>query len=137
VKVIPSDFYNIYFQLLDPVILTDAAKREQVFKDLRFIYEDDNEKDKTFFRDVFIHLVELLGRPFRTPSFDFEDKTYFEQLYKFGEQIGGLKEFRESKRARGVKDALYINRTYYGLYNLLHELKAKIDTTSYVTPIRS
>jgi hypothetical protein len=44
-----------------------------------------------------------------------------------------MKAFRESKKARGVKDALYINRTYYGLYNLLHELKAEVDTTSYVT----
>jgi hypothetical protein len=77
-------------------------------------------------------LVELLGRPFRTPRFDFAEKTYFESLYKFGEEIGNMKAFRESKKARGVKDALYINRTYYGLYNLLHELKAEVDTTSYV-----
>jgi hypothetical protein len=43
-----------------------------------------------------------------------------------------MKAFRESKKARGVKDALYINRTYYGLYNLLHQLNAEVDTTSYV-----
>lgn len=131
VKVIPSDFYAVYFQLLQPDILTDIAKREQVFKDLKFIYDDDTEKDRKFFMGIFIQLVELLGRPFRSQYFNFEDDTYFEQLYKFGEQISGLKEFRESKRARGVKDALYINRTYYGLYSLLHELKATIDTTSY------
>jgi hypothetical protein len=76
--------------------------------------------------------VELLGRPFRTPEFDFSEKTYFEELYRFGEQLSSMKEFRNSKRARGVKDALYINRTYYGLYNLLNELKAKVNTTSWV-----
>jgi hypothetical protein len=76
--------------------------------------------------------LNYLGRPFQKPTFDFADGAYFESLYKFGEEIGKMKEFRESKKARGVKDALYINRTYYGLYNILHDLKAKVDTTSYV-----
>jgi predicted unusual protein kinase regulating ubiquinone biosynthesis (AarF/ABC1/UbiB family) len=133
VKVIPNGFHKQYFQLLHPDILTNAEKRDRVFKQLRFIYDDDTAKDKKFFHEVFVQLVELLGRPFRTPEFDFADKAYFQSLYKFGEEIGSLKEFRESKKARGVKDALYINRTYYGLYNLLHELKAKVDTTSYVS----
>jgi len=37
--------------------------------------------------------------------------------------------FRESERARGARDGLYINRTYFGLYNILNELKAKVKTT--------
>jgi hypothetical protein len=72
-----------------------------------------------------------LGRPFSEGSFDFSDNTYFDELYKFGAEISLLKEFRDSTKARGVKDALYINRTYYGLYNLLHELGAKVDTSRY------
>jgi hypothetical protein len=39
-----------------------------------------------------------------------------------------MKELRQSKKARGVKDALYINRTYFGLYNILHDLKATVKT---------
>ncbi len=132
VKVIPDSFYKVYFQLLDKNILNDPARLNKVFHDLRFIYLDDSTNDTTFFKEVFTQLVELLGRPFRTPRFDFAEKSYFESLYKFGEEIGQMKAFRESKKARGVKDALYINRTYYGLYNLLHELKAEVDTTSYV-----
>ncbi len=132
VKVIPSDFYKVYFQLLHKDFLSDKAKQAKVFKQLRFIYDDDTAEDKKFFEEVFIQMVELLGRPFRTPEFDFSDQSYFASLYKFGEEISSMKAFRESKKARGVKDALYINRTYYGLYNLLHELKANIDTTSYV-----
>ena len=132
VKVIPNDFYKSYFELLDKDMLKDPKKLDKVFHDLRFIYKDDTAEDKKFFKEVFTHLVELLGRPFRTPRFDFSEKTYFESLYKFGEEIGSMKAFRESKKARGVKDALYINRTYYGLYNLLHQLNAEVDTTSYV-----
>ena len=133
VKVIPNDFYKVYFQLLNKDFLNDKARQSKVFKELRFIYDDDTAEDKEFFEKVFLQLVELLGRPFRTSEFDFSDKAYFNALYKFGEEIGSMKAFRESKKARGVKDAIYINRTYYGLYNLLHELKAKVDTTSYVS----
>lgn len=132
VKVIPDQFYKIYFQLLDKDILSDPKRLDKVFHDLRFIYPDDSAQEKAFFKEVFTHLVELLGRPFRTPKFDFAEKSYFTSLYQFGEEIGQMKAFRDSKKARGVKDALYINRTYYGLYNLLHELKAEVDTTSFV-----
>ncbi len=132
VKVIPTTFHKTYFQLLHPDILQNEEKKLRVFKELRFIYDDDTDEDKHFFIQTFSKLVELLGRPFRTPRFDFSDSEYFRQLYQFGEEIGKMKAFRESKKARGVKDALYINRTYYGLYNLLNELKASIDTTSYV-----
>jgi hypothetical protein len=41
-----------------------------------------------------------------------------------------MKELRESKVARGSKDGLYVNRTYFGLYSLLNQLKANIHTHS-------
>jgi predicted unusual protein kinase regulating ubiquinone biosynthesis (AarF/ABC1/UbiB family) len=128
VKVIPNDFYKLYFQLLDSDILTDKEKQKKVFEDLRFIYPDDPEKDKLLFTSLFTTLVELLGRPFRSEVFDFADDAYFNELYSFGEKLSTMKELRESKKSRGVRDALYINRTYFGLYSLLHDLKAKIKT---------
>jgi len=129
VKVIPDSFYNLYFKLLDRNLLKDSKELEKVFYDLHFIYPDDPAKDKAFFMDLFTQLVELLSRPFKTDQFDFADTRYFEALYTFGEKLSNLKELRESKKARGVRDALYINRTYFGLYNLLHDLKAKVRTT--------
>jgi predicted unusual protein kinase regulating ubiquinone biosynthesis (AarF/ABC1/UbiB family) len=132
VKVIPQEFYPQYFQLLDRDILQNKTKLENAFYQLRFIYPDDSAKDKRFFIDVFTHLVELLGRPFRSNEFDFDNATYFEEVFKFGEQLSNMKELRESKKARGVKHAIYINRTYFGLYNLLYDLKASVNTTSWV-----
>lgn len=132
VKVIPQEFYPQYFQLLDRDILQNKTKLENAFYQLRFIYPDDSAKDKRFFIDVFTHLVELLGRPFRSKEFDFDNATYFEEVFKFGEQLSNMKELRESKKARGVKHAIYINRTYFGLYNLLYDLKASVNTTSWV-----
>lgn len=128
VKVIPSSFYKTYFQLLDGTLLADGKRMEKVFGELRFIYPDDSPRDKAFFTEVFKTLVELLSRPFQTATFDFAGREYFESLYQFGEQISSMKEFRNSKKARGVKDALYINRTYYGLYNILHDLRAEVRT---------
>jgi predicted unusual protein kinase regulating ubiquinone biosynthesis (AarF/ABC1/UbiB family) len=126
VKVIPEDFYNQYFKLLDRNLLSDKKEMERVFYAMRFIYPDDPAKDKQFFIQLFTQLVELLSRPFASDYFDFSDASYFETLYNFGEKLSNMKELRESKKARGVRDALYINRTYFGLYNILHELKANV-----------
>jgi predicted unusual protein kinase regulating ubiquinone biosynthesis (AarF/ABC1/UbiB family) len=128
VKEIPEDFYNIYFQLLESKIQTDPAVQKKVFSDLRFVYPEDTPKEKEFFTAVFVKLVELLSRPFRTEQFDFADNAYFDELYSFGEKLSTMKELRDSKRARGVSDAVYINRTYFGLYTILHDLKATIKT---------
>jgi predicted unusual protein kinase regulating ubiquinone biosynthesis (AarF/ABC1/UbiB family) len=128
VKVIPEDFYNIYFRLLDPDTLTNTAKRDELFGQLRFTYEDDTARDKEFFKAVFTRLLELLSRPFRSREFDFSDNAYFEEMFAFGEKLTNMKELRESKKARAVRDAIYLNRTYFGLYNLLHDLKATVKT---------
>jgi predicted unusual protein kinase regulating ubiquinone biosynthesis (AarF/ABC1/UbiB family) len=127
VKVIPEHFYNVYFQLQDDDILTNKKKRDDVFYKLKFIYPEDSAKDKAFFTELFSKLVELLTRPFRESTFDFSDKAYFDTLFGFGEQLTNMKELRESKRPRGTRDAVYINRTYFGLYTLLHDLKARIS----------
>ncbi|MDH4092905.1 MAG: AarF/UbiB family protein [Cyclobacteriaceae bacterium] len=128
VKEISNSFYKIYFQLLDPEILGNSKKREKLFQELNFVYSADNPSEREFFSSVFTTLVELLGRPFRSAVFDFADNAYFDELYSFGQKISMMKEFRESKKARGVRDALYINRTYFGLYTILHDLKASIKT---------
>lgn len=128
VKVIPEDFYNVYFRLLDEDILSNNKKRDEIFTKLRFIYPEDSVKDKAFFTELFSRMVELLARPFRSETFDFADNNYFDTLYAFGEELTNMKELRTSSRPRGASDAVYINRTYFGLYTLLHDLKATIKT---------
>jgi len=137
IKVIPDDFYRLYFQLHYKDILDDSGRLEEILYQMKFIYPEDSVQEKKFFRAVFIELLELLGRPFHTPEFDFADPAYFETLYRVGEKMSNMKELRESKRARGIKHALYINRTYFGLYSLLNELGATIDTRSYVPSWKS
>lgn len=126
VKEIPDSFYHIYFQLLNPALLNQPVWRNEIFRQLRFIHSDDSPSEQKFFMELFSRLVELLSRPFKKTTFNFADPSYFNELFAFGEKLSGMKELRESKKARGVRDALYINRTYFGLYNILHDLKAEI-----------
>jgi predicted unusual protein kinase regulating ubiquinone biosynthesis (AarF/ABC1/UbiB family) len=128
VKEIPASFYEPYFQLMDRRLLTDKAHQLELFEKLRFIYPDDSPRQKEFFISTFVTLIEMLSRPFKDKEFDFADKSYFEELYGFGEKLSSMKELRDSKKARGVRDAVYLNRTYFGLYTILHDLKAKIKT---------
>ena len=130
VKVIPEDFHKMYFRLMDRDLLTNQKKKEEVFSYLGFIYPDDSAKDKAFFMDLFTQLIGLLARPFQSDEFDFADNTYFETMYAFGERLTNMKELRQSKKPRGQRDAIYLNRTYFGLYNLLHDLKVRIRLTA-------
>lgn len=134
VKELPDEFYDVYFQLLDPLLLHDEDRKLRVFYGLRFIYPEDSARDKAFFIDLFTHLVELLVKPFQSKAFDFSNKAYFKTLFDFGEELSNMKELKESKKPRGVRDAIYINRTYFGLYNLLHDLRATIKTGYPSTP---
>jgi predicted unusual protein kinase regulating ubiquinone biosynthesis (AarF/ABC1/UbiB family) len=129
VKEIPEDYYQNYFALINPHILKDEAKMLQLFYELEFLSPVDTPAQIAFFSEMFKTMIVLLGKPFHTPTFNFGDETYFASVFEYGEKMSKFKELRESKSARGSRHALYINRTYYGLYSMLHELKAEITTT--------
>ena len=74
-------------------------------------------------------MISWLGKPFHADRFDFADDSYFEQIFLLGDRISNDKMFRKSRQARGSRHGLYINRTYFGLYNLLNQLQAEVDTT--------
>ena len=108
--------------------LDPAYKIEDLFMKLGFLTPADTEKERQFFTPIFVEMIELLSRPFRSSTFDFGDEKYFRNIYELGERFSKMKEIRQSKTARGNKHGLYINRTYFGLYTLLHDLKVKIRT---------
>lgn len=129
VKEIPDEFYDPYFRLIRKDMLTADDTLIETFKQLQFIYDDDTESDKVYFAGVIKEMMGLLGKPFHQNEFDFGDDNYFRKIFELGEVISESKKFRESERARGSRDGLYINRTYFGLYNILNELKAQVITT--------
>ena len=129
VKEIPEDFYNAYFRLMSRDLIADDDELIDILIGLSFIYEDDSAKEKDLYLNVFKDMTMLLGRPFHSDTFDFSDNTYFNEIYALSEKLSGMKELRNSKHPRGSKHGLYVNRTYFGLYQLLNALGAKVTTT--------
>ncbi|WP_291778051.1 AarF/ABC1/UbiB kinase family protein [Cecembia sp.] len=129
VKILPQDFYKGYFALIKRELLINEEELNQIFYNLEFISDKDTEEEKVYFKSVFKEMISLLGKPFHVESFDFADDSYFEQIFQLGDRISNDKMFKKSRQARGSRHGLYINRTYFGLYNLLNQLQANIKTT--------
>ncbi|MDW7692948.1 AarF/ABC1/UbiB kinase family protein [Flammeovirgaceae bacterium SG7u.111] len=130
VKVIPKEYYEKYFILLDKNLMEEDERLMKNLKSLTFIYESDTAEEQRELFGIFKTMISLLGRPFYSPTFDFGNDDYFQEIYDFGEQTSNVKVLKNSKKPRGAKDGLYINRTYFGLYSILNELKANISTRS-------
>jgi len=130
VKVIPDDFYLSYFRIHIREFAADPEKFDQWLYDLSFLNENDSPKEKILFKGLFQEMVDLLGQPFHANEFDFSNDEYFKQIYELGQRISTSKEVRKSNAARGARDGLYINRTYFGLFHILKSLNAKIYTKS-------
>jgi predicted unusual protein kinase regulating ubiquinone biosynthesis (AarF/ABC1/UbiB family) len=129
VKEIPEDFYTNYFKLIDKEILKDDAKRKEIYTNLEMIHPNDSEQEVAFFSGLFQQMIDKLTLPFTLNEFDFGNEAYFADIYAFMEYLSNLKEIKESKVARGSRHSLYINRTYFGLYSILSDLKAQVITS--------
>ena len=128
VKEIPDRFYNPYFRLVDRTIYRDTEKTFQIFKELELLHHDDSDAEIAFFTPLFKEMIDMLTLPFTRDTFDFGDEKYFSGIYDFADRLIELPEVRNSKKARGSRHSLYINRTYYGLYHILFDLKAVVNT---------
>ncbi len=131
VKVIPDDYYNSYFKLLDHELLKKSdTDVDQLLTDIEFFHPLDTPEERRFLKPIFIDMTNLLSRPFHGKKFDFGDDAYFREIFEFGERLSKMKEIRNSRTARGSRHGIYVNRTYFGLYSILNELKAEVDTTT-------
>lgn len=129
IKEIPEDFYANYFQLTNKEVLKDEARRREIYTNLEMIHPNDTEKEVVFFSGLFQRMIDMLTLPFTQETFDFGDETYFAEIYAYMDYLYNLKEVRDSKVARGSRHSLYVNRTYFGLYSILSDLKANIITS--------
>jgi predicted unusual protein kinase regulating ubiquinone biosynthesis (AarF/ABC1/UbiB family) len=127
IKVIPEDFYQNYFVLINPAVLDNKIEMMRIFKKLEFILAEDSAELQTFFFDLFYKMIEILGRPFSGNSFDFGNDAYVSEVYGYFEYVAGIKELKNVNAARGSEHGLYVNRTFFGLYTLLNDLKAKVN----------
>jgi len=132
VKDVKEDFYEAYFKLMEPDVCQDREKLTPALYDVDLLLEEDDEATVSKLLDIFQESIILLNKPYVTGEYDFGDETYFEDLAAFGERTRNDKELQAINSARGKADALYLNRTFFGVYNLMGLLKAKVNTSKEV-----
>ncbi len=131
VKKVPQEFYTPYFELAEPKNINDPEIfREKLFE-LEILRDDDSEKETTYFSALFYEMLSLFTQPFQNETFDFADKTFFGKIADLSEKYSKDTELRKMNGNRGSKHFLYINRTFFGLYNLLNDLQAEVKITNY------
>ncbi|SDX50031.1 ABC1 kinase family protein [Flavobacterium degerlachei] len=130
-KKIPNDFYNPYFELIDENVINDPKIFNAKLFELEILRTDDSKEEISYFTEMFYDLLSLFTKPFQEESFDFSDETFFENIAKLGERFSKDSNLRKMNGNRGSKHFIYMNRTFFGLYNLMFDLKAKIVVNQY------
>ncbi|NGY38481.1 AarF/ABC1/UbiB kinase family protein [Flavobacterium sp. XN-5] len=131
-KSIPNEFYVPYFELIDPNVIDNAALfREKLFE-LEILRVDDSKEEIEYFTAMFYDLLSLFTKPFQEATFDFSNEEFFENIASLGERFANDTNLKKMNGNRGSKHFIYMNRTFFGLYNLMFDLKAKITVTEYL-----
>jgi predicted unusual protein kinase regulating ubiquinone biosynthesis (AarF/ABC1/UbiB family) len=131
-KKIPEEFYVPYFELINKNVITDKALFNQKLFELEILRPDDSPSEIEYFTEMFHDLLSLFTKPFQNETFDFADETFFDSIAKLGERFSNDTNLKKMNGNRGSKHFIYMNRTFFGLYNLMFDLKAKIKVTNYL-----
>jgi predicted unusual protein kinase regulating ubiquinone biosynthesis (AarF/ABC1/UbiB family) len=124
-KEIPEDFYGPYFELAQKENLQNPEYFERQLYALEILKPEDSPKEKEFFRSIFHEMLSLFTKPFHGETFDFSNQEFFDQIGELGQKYANDSALKEMNGNRGSKHFIYINRTFFGLYNLMFDLKAK------------
>ena len=124
-KEIPEDFYGPYFELAQKENLQNPEYFERQLYALEILKPEDSPKEKEFFRSIFHEMLSLFTKPFQGEIFDFSNQEFFDQIGELGQKYANDSALKEMNGNRGSKHFIYINRTFFGLYNLMFDLKAK------------
>ncbi|MFQ3239696.1 MAG: putative unusual protein kinase regulating ubiquinone biosynthesis (AarF/ABC1/UbiB family) [Olleya marilimosa] len=124
-KEVPEDFYVPYFELAKPEVINNKILFTQKMYELEILREEDTQEELDFFSAMFHELLSLFTKPFHNDTFDFSDPEFFNAISEMGQRYSKSTELRKMNGNRGSKHFIYINRTFFGLYNLMFDLKAK------------
>lgn len=130
-KKIPNDFYIPYFELVDPKILNNPQLFNEKLFELEILRVDDSQEEILYFTQMFYDLLSLFTQPFQGEVFDFSDADFFGNIAQLGERFSKDTNLKKMNGNRGSKHFIYMNRTFFGLYNLLFDLKANIVVNQY------
>jgi len=123
-KVIPDEFYLPYFELANPNIINNPRFFSEKLYELEILTPNDTKDETTFFTAMFHELLSVFTLPFQQDVFDFSDPEFFGKIGDLAERYSKNTELRKFNSNRGSKHFIYMNRTFFGLYNLMFDLKS-------------
>jgi len=124
-KTIPEEFYTPYFDLAKKEHMANPAYFQNKLYELEILRDDDTADEVKFFTAMFHEMLSLFTQPLHSETFDFSDPAFFGKIAALGEKYSKNTELRKMNANRGSKHFIYMNRTFFGLYNLMFDLKAK------------
>ncbi|WP_222983638.1 ABC1 kinase family protein [Flagellimonas meishanensis] len=131
IKEIPKEFYVPYFELAkEENINNDLVFMEKLYQ-LEILTPTDSLEEITFFKALFKEMLQIFTAPFNQEEFDFGSDDFWARIADLSERYSKDGQIRKMNGNRGSKHFLYINRTFFGLYNLLHDLKAKVKVNNF------
>ena len=125
IKVIPDSFYLPYFELATNENLSKPDLFKEKLYELEILLPNDSKEEVIFFTDMFHELLTVFTEPFQKEVFDFSNDSFFRKISNLSEKYSKNTELRKMNGNRGSKHFIYMNRTFFGLYNLMFDLKAK------------
>lgn len=131
-KQIPDDFYTPYFELINKDVITDEKLFNEKLFELEILRKDDTPAEIEYFTEMFHELLSLFTKPFQNETFDFADEKFFNAIAELGKRFSEDTNLKKMNGNRGSKHFIYMNRTFFGLYNLMFDLKAKIVVDNYL-----
>ena len=131
IKKIPEDFYIPYFELSKKENIEDQESFIKLLTELEILLDTDTEEETTYFLALFQKMMRLFTKPFHDQHFDFSDAVFWDAISNLSKDFTEDSQLRQMNGNRGSKHFIYINRTFFGLYHLLHDLEAQIETESF------
>jgi hypothetical protein len=117
--------------LIDKKVINKPKIFNTKLFELEILRKDDSKEEVEYFTEMFHDLLSLFTKPFQTETFDFSDAAFFESIAQLGERFSKDTNLRKMNGNRGSKHFIYMNRTFFGLYNLMFDLKATIVVNAY------
>lgn len=130
-KEIPNDFYVPYFEVSTPESLKDMDYFTKKLFELEILKITDSSKELAFFTDMFHELLSVFTQPIQAEIFDFAQPEFQAQIAALSEKFASDKTLRKMNGNRGSKHFIYVNRTFFGLYSLMFDIKAKVKINDF------
>jgi len=131
IKEVPDEFYIPYFELARAEVIEDPVLFEAKLEELEILTPSDTEQERRFFKALFKELLTLFTLPFNQEHFNFGSDDFWTRIADLSQRYAKDEHIRKMNGNRGSRHFLYINRTFFGLYNLLYDLKAEVVVNNY------